>query len=176
MILTILTISTILTNRYLFPGSTILEKISVHHTDLTGKWLKKKYPQLKYLELIPENVYITNWLNGCLEENTSIATFSTSALCLFANRNDFLESKAKLKELEVKFYKGDIYADNSVSGFNIEPEELSFESICEILKKLYKNNFYQIVNLYVETFDRTMDEQLELVEGLGKIRMHQKDH
>lgn len=127
-------------------------------------WLLRKYPTLEHIELRPDSIMeVRPELNEFFELNPNVRSFSTTADCIWANRNELLQSNAKLDILEVKIFTPAMY-------FNLDfGTEQIIEMIRNLFVQLFNRGFYKRLFLYVPKVDQQACNLLTLLKGLEKL-------
>ncbi|XP_055303129.1 uncharacterized protein LOC129568836 isoform X2 [Sitodiplosis mosellana] len=75
-----------------------------------NRWLVHQYPKLEHFELRPGDIVEERpEIFRFFQLNPNIRTFSTTADCVWANRNELLRSNAKLDIFEVKIFTPAMY-------------------------------------------------------------------
>lgn len=131
-------------------------------------WLFGRYSKLEYFRFISDMKYEIDGLNGFLERNPNIRTFATSELFLWTNRNQFLNSKAKLDILRIDM---DIFFDETLIG----GDKRMIQSIFQLINQLFEHGFFQRLHLLISKFINDIDEvaSLHSLEKLSIINfMH----
>lgn len=148
-----------------------LKRISMRHIisndyeeDTAYPWLFGCYPKLEYFEFSLVGEWPIVGLNGFLEKNESIRTFSTSGLCLWINRDQFLNSNAKLDVLEIRMM--DVYG---VSLDEFAAAGTRVQTICRLINRLYERGFYQRLHFFI-----TDDDQISNIGGLASLQSLEK--
>ncbi|XP_055306452.1 uncharacterized protein LOC129570763 [Sitodiplosis mosellana] len=118
-------------------------------------WLLQNYPKLKRLHLGPRNVNEINELVSFFERNPNVDIFSTNYRCFWANRNQLMDSKAKLETL-------------CVEDFHYDPIG-NMHEICDLLKQLHEKGFYKRLHLNFREISQQLCDQIILVPGLERL-------
>lgn len=129
-------------------------------------WLVWTYPKLKHFEFISSKESPFDGLNGFLENNENIRTFSTNGQFLWINRHQFLNSSAKLDVLEIRMtrvsrgYPADEFGD----------DETRMPTICQLINQLFERGFYQRLHFYIDSdYVITRIDDVASLKGLEKL-------
>lgn len=121
-------------------------------------WLKRKYPKLVHLKLIPKIRLQINELNEFFMVNPNVRDFSTNAHCLWINRHQLLNSTAKLNSLEIWISKT---VDPPLDEFGDLATRM--QAICQLINQLHDQGFYKKLKLFIHgNAQRTIDEVASL--------------
>lgn len=124
-------------------------------------WMLRKYQKLEVLQLTLRYPFRIHELRPFLEINSNLKCFSTSSRCLWENRHEILECKARIDRLEIQMLD------------NFYRQLIDMRLICELLNQLYERGFYQRLHLFVKRVDQKCSEQLNLVYGLEHLSIRQ---
>lgn len=121
-------------------------------------WLKRKYPKLEHLKLVPRIRLRIDELDEFFMLNPSLQGFSTSAHCLWINRHQLLSSTAKLHSLEIWITK--TFDPPSDEFGNLTTR---MQAICQLINQLHDQGFYKMLKLFIhDNAQRTIDEVASL--------------
>lgn len=102
------------------------------------KWLLQNYPKLEHIILKnikgPDDEYPISELQQFFNTNRSIRTFSTTLSFIWLNRECFIGSNAKLKQLTIQ---GDDYGTRNADVF-------------DLLHQLFEQGFYETLHFHVK--------------------------
>lgn len=127
----------------------------IHHKTENG-WLLRHYPQLIHLELTPWDEYEVDELKEFFELNPNIRSFSTSAKCLWVNRDSIVASQVHVDDLAIEI---DSTAD------------LEMESIYSLLDALYTQQFYKRLYLYISNATQQTVDQIASLHALEQLHV-----
>lgn len=135
-------------------------------------WLKQHYPKLEHLKLIPEKELQINELNEFFTINPKVKSFSTSAHCLWMNRDQLLNSTIKLNTLEI--WMNNIFnppAYKFKGGVDIHLWELRtrMQAICQIINQLHRQGFYKELKLYLHDDTQQVIDEVASLLGLEML-------
>lgn len=127
-------------------------------------WLLLQYPTIKHILLDDNDIDGTGMavaspqLRTFFELNTNIQRFSTTFHLLRVNANTFLNSKIKLKNLDVE---GDGFLEHD-----------GMAAICNLLNQLYDQGFYERLYMSVSYIDEQIQlDRIGLVRGMEKLHL-----
>lgn len=130
-----------------------LKRLYLQRAALGHSWLLQSYPKLEYLELIP--IPTTDILKSFFERNSTLRTFSTSAWCIWDNKETFLKSTGKIETLEVKM----LY----------EHSNENFDALCQLLNQIQQRGFFKRLHIYIVDVTEVNSTQLASLNGLEMI-------
>ncbi|XP_055306481.1 uncharacterized protein LOC129570784 isoform X2 [Sitodiplosis mosellana] len=118
----------------------------------TNSWLLREYPLLEMIQLIQRDPFRINELTTFLEMNPTIRTFSISSGYLWKNRQELLESNAKLEKLEIHDYYGNLS---------------SLQELCSFLNQLHERGFFKRLHIFDFYLDEDDYRQLASLEAFS---------
>lgn len=128
-----------------------------------NEWLQKSYPALEHLELIPLKLTIfdVNELEQFFQNNPNVCSFSTSLRFLWKNKDKFVACKIALDTLTIKITRFPFLLNGG--------QERSIVKIFHLLNQLYKQKFYQHLNLHVTFIDAEYTNEMLTLHGLKRL-------
>lgn len=127
-------------------------------------WLRRKYPKLEHLKLIPRKYVKIDEINEFLTNNLNVRSFSTSAHCFWVNRHQFLTSKVKLDSLEIWM---NIVYDPPADAFGALPTRM--QTIVTLLNKLHERGFYKELKMHIYDETHPTIDEVASMRGLEKL-------
>lgn len=141
-----------------------LTHLTIHSDfgDIIGRrnpWLLHRYPKLKQLHLCPKYVDEFYELVTFFKQNPTVEDFLTNFLSLWGNRNQLLNSGAKLNCLGIE----------DCWYHTVE----NIQQIFDLLKQLHGRGFYKRLHLKLDKINQELCEQMVLLPGLEKLHFDQ---